>query len=176
MSGFGGLFDLVSGDESGGQNVLNTEGSSASGYFQITNGTWQQFAPQAGYSLSDYPTAMSAPASVQQGVASIIPLSRWATLGKITQQAADQGYTVDPNATLGQNEEAFEAGGGSGASPVAALPTGGSDSGGGGLLSSIGGALVRVAIGALGIGVILVGLWALKNNELPSVSMPEVKL
>lgn len=63
---------LISQYESGNKNILNTQGSTASGYFQIINGTWQQFAPQAGVSLLQYPTAMSAPQDVQTAVATTI--------------------------------------------------------------------------------------------------------
>lgn len=33
--------------ESGGENVRNSSGSSASGYYQITRGTWQDFGGRA---------------------------------------------------------------------------------------------------------------------------------
>ena len=70
------VLPLISQYESGGRNVPNASGpggapaSTASGYYQITNGTWRDFAPKAGVSLSQYPTAMSAPFDVQTRVAS----------------------------------------------------------------------------------------------------------
>lgn len=75
---------LISQYESGNQNVPNAAGkSTASGYYQIINGTWQQFATQAGVDLSQYPTALSAPQSVQTQVATAIynqqGLAPWAT-------------------------------------------------------------------------------------------------
>jgi hypothetical protein len=43
--------------------------SSAQGYFQITNTTWKEFAPNAGVDLGKYPNALSAPYEVQKAVA-----------------------------------------------------------------------------------------------------------
>lgn len=43
-------------------------GSTASGCYGFTNGTWAEYAPQAGVSLQQYPTAASAPPSVQTAV------------------------------------------------------------------------------------------------------------
>jgi hypothetical protein len=43
--------------------------SSAQGYFQITNTTWKEFAPDAGVDLGKYPNALSAPYEVQKAVA-----------------------------------------------------------------------------------------------------------
>ncbi len=48
------------------QNPL--PGSTSSGLYGFLNGTWSRWAPQAGVSLSQYPTAASAPASVQTAV------------------------------------------------------------------------------------------------------------
>jgi hypothetical protein len=61
--------------ESGGKNVYNYMYTSdptyytASGYYQITNTTWKQGAAWAGVDTSRYPTAISAPYSVQTSVA-----------------------------------------------------------------------------------------------------------
>jgi hypothetical protein len=79
---FLGLAEL---HESGGRNILQqvvgpqggynpsvgrvTGPSSAQGYFQITNTTWKEFAPNAGVDLSKYPNALSAPYEVQKAVA-----------------------------------------------------------------------------------------------------------
>jgi len=43
--------------------------STAQGYYQITNTTWNSFAPGAGVDLAKYSTAMSAPPEVQRQVA-----------------------------------------------------------------------------------------------------------
>lgn len=63
------------------QNVVGPQGgynpsvgrvtgpSSAQGYFQITNTTWQEFAPGAGVDTGKYPNALSAPYEVQKAVA-----------------------------------------------------------------------------------------------------------
>jgi hypothetical protein len=72
------ILPLISHYESGDRNIPNASGpggmpaSSASGYYQILKGTWQQFAPQVGVSLSQYPTAMSAPLDLQTKVANLI--------------------------------------------------------------------------------------------------------
>jgi hypothetical protein len=79
---FLGLAEL---HESAGRNILQnvvgpqggynpsvgrvTGPSSAQGYFQITNSTWKDFAPNAGVDLSKYPNALSAPYEVQKAVA-----------------------------------------------------------------------------------------------------------
>lgn len=68
---------LISQYESNNQDVLNSSGpggtaaSTASGYYQIINGTWSQYAAQVP-GASQYPTAMSAPADVQAQVATAI--------------------------------------------------------------------------------------------------------
>jgi hypothetical protein len=98
-------------NESGGRNIANTtRGTSsgqAQGYFQITTGTWQEFAKQAGIDLNRYPTPMKAadgspvPYEVQAKVAGIIPLKRWDESTIAAMQAT--GKKVDPNLTLGEN-------------------------------------------------------------------------
>lgn len=98
-------------NESGGRNIPNvhqgTTSGQAQGYFQITTGTWKEFAQRAGIDLNRYPTPMSAadgtpvPYAVQAQVASIIPLSRW---DKTTIAAMNAtGRPVDPRRTLGEN-------------------------------------------------------------------------
>ena len=92
---------LVVGSESGGQNSYGpmTSSGQAEGYYQITTGTWNQFAPQAGIDLQQYPDPMHAPFDVQTRVANIIPMSRW-TAG---WQAVRQQYPwATPDMTLGQ--------------------------------------------------------------------------
>lgn len=76
------IYDTIAQQESsGGKNLYNptpTSSGNAQGWYGITTGTWTDFAPRAGVSLTDYPTPNSAPQSVQQSVAGQIPLSRWA--------------------------------------------------------------------------------------------------
>src|SRR5262249_38240536 len=61
---------IISQYESGGQNVMQgvvpTSVSTASGYYQITNTTWNGFPSSI---TQGYPTAMSAPADVQANAA-----------------------------------------------------------------------------------------------------------
>lgn len=67
----GNLLSSIERFESNGRNVLNYRFQedpnmyTASGYYQITNSTWKDIAKAAGIDLDKYPTAMSAPKSVQ---------------------------------------------------------------------------------------------------------------
>lgn len=64
--------DIIEQKESGGKNVPNYKygpGFSASGYYQMIDGTWRRWAKGAGIDISEYPTAMSAPKEVQRAVA-----------------------------------------------------------------------------------------------------------
>ena len=92
--------------ESGNRNIPgpDTDSGQAQGNYQITTGTWRDFAPQAGVDLSQYPTPLSAPWDVQGKVASVIPLSRWAS--KTRQAVAALGLGGDASTTsdaLGAN-------------------------------------------------------------------------
>jgi hypothetical protein len=73
--------------------------STASGYYQIINGTWQQFAPQVGVDLNQYPTAMSAPQSVQTQVAGAIynaqGFSPWSSNTNLMNAVANYGSPSD---------------------------------------------------------------------------------
>jgi hypothetical protein len=101
------LTDLVR-FESGGGNVTNVNQSTSSGrargYFQITDGTWQDFGRRAGVDFAKYPTAQSAPPALQAQVAGMIPLNRWdrRTLAKLTAA----GHTFDVTKTLAENAAA----------------------------------------------------------------------
>jgi hypothetical protein len=97
------IFDTIAGAESGHRNIPASDPSStASGFFQINNPTWQQFAPQAGVNLAQFPTAMSAPADVQTQVASVIPLGRWTNFAPATAAAVQRDFgTLNPSDTLG---------------------------------------------------------------------------
>jgi hypothetical protein len=68
MAQFGSLSALVQNYESGGNYTAQNPTSTASGAYQFTNPTWQQYAGQIGVDTSQYPTAASAPPSVQDAV------------------------------------------------------------------------------------------------------------
>jgi len=79
-------------------NPINTSSGHAQSWFQITTGTWQEFAPRAGVNLQQYPTPESAPFNVQQQVAQTIPLGRWSTFPSLSRQYPG----LNPNMTLGE--------------------------------------------------------------------------
>lgn len=89
---FSSLADLVQSFETGGianpwtaKNYAYDATHTASGGYQITNSTWKLFAPAAGVDVSQYPSAMSAPAAVQtsvfQQIVSSNGLSDWTCPG-----------------------------------------------------------------------------------------------
>jgi len=105
--------------ESSQGNVENldatTSSGRAAGYYQITPGTWHDFAPKAGVDLGKYPGAMSAPFDVQERVAKLIPAGRYDPITLRKMRSA--GFTIDPKATIGANalanmEASFGGGGG----------------------------------------------------------------
>jgi hypothetical protein len=117
------IFDTIAAAESGNRNVANTTATTSSGqaqgFYQITTGTWHDFAPQAGVDLAQYPTPLSAPQGVQQQVAGYIPLNRWAPS---TVAAVQSAYgPVDTGQTVGNLD--LTLGGFSGQSPLAGHPT-----------------------------------------------------
>ena len=59
---------LIAQYESSNNPTAQSSTSTASGLYGFLNGTWAAYAPQAGVSLQQYPTAASAPASVQTAV------------------------------------------------------------------------------------------------------------
>jgi resuscitation-promoting factor RpfA len=63
---YSSLASLVQGYESGGNYTAQNPRTSASGAYQFTDPTWQQYAGQIGY--SQYQTAASAPPAVQDAV------------------------------------------------------------------------------------------------------------
>jgi hypothetical protein len=79
---------------------INTDkGTPAGGNFQIIDPTWRTYAGRAGVDLNQYPTAMSAPRSVQAQVASAIPFNQW---GPRTVAAVTARYPwIDTKQTLG---------------------------------------------------------------------------
>lgn len=99
--------EAISHFESNGNVAATNPTSTASGAYQITNGTWRQFAPQTGVSLSQYPTASSAPLNVQTQVAYQIPLARWnadSSSGSTTFEKMNSQFNgiFSPGMTLGQ--------------------------------------------------------------------------
>ena len=105
-SGYGGpVLRALFQNESGGADVNNvhqsTTSGQAQGYFQITTGTWREFADAAGIDLREYPIAHGTPYSVQAQVASVIPLRRWDSSTIAAMRAA--GGKLDLNKTLGEN-------------------------------------------------------------------------
>ena len=62
------LADMVKRFESGGNYAARNPNSSASGAYQYLDSTWRADAQQAGIDINAYPTAASAPPSVQDAV------------------------------------------------------------------------------------------------------------
>lgn len=98
------IFDVIAQQESsGGRNLYNptpTSSGHAEGWYGITTGTWQDFAPKAGVDLAQYPDPNSAPQFIQQQVAGQIPLSRWAPSTVSAVHAAYPGV-ADDSQTVG---------------------------------------------------------------------------
>ena len=76
--------DVIAHVETGDRNIpqaihdRNTDrGTPAQGNFQFITPTWQRQAPKAGVDIKQYPTAMSAPPSVQAQVAAVTPSREW---------------------------------------------------------------------------------------------------
>jgi hypothetical protein len=70
-----GLSQLQGFESSGDPTVVNSSGHA--GLYQFSPSLWQTYAPQAGVSVSDYPTADLAPAELQTQVAAITPACNW---------------------------------------------------------------------------------------------------
>jgi len=87
-------------NESGGRNIANTtQGTSsgqAQGYFQITEGTWDDFGGR-----NYAPNPLNATYEQQADIASKIPLARWDPSTIAMMKAT--GRPVDPSRTLGEN-------------------------------------------------------------------------
>lgn len=58
--------------ESGGRDIMNTQGSGAGGYFQMMPQTWAEGKQLAGIPPDAYPQAQGSPAAVQYAVASAL--------------------------------------------------------------------------------------------------------
>jgi hypothetical protein len=120
--GGGPLLRALLQNESGGRNIpqsivdINTaKGTPAQGYFQIIDPTWRRYADAAGVDLREYPSAITAPYSVQAQVANVIPLNQWGSATIAKMRAA--GGRLDLNKTLGENLAANGEGLGSGITP-----------------------------------------------------------
>lgn len=154
------LYDVIAAQESsGGANVWGPQTSSgqAEGWYQITTGTWNEFAPQAGVSLSQYPTPNDAPQGVQELVASVIPLDRWAPSTVAAVQS--QFGALDTTQTLGALSDALSGS----ATPASALPGGSGTvapaAGSGGILSGLANWVERGFLIIAAVGIIVVALW-----------------
>jgi hypothetical protein len=71
-----------------------TSSGRARGFYQITDGTWRDFAPKAGVDLRKYPTADDADKDTQTMVADIIPVQRWDPRTVKALQAAMPGIDI----------------------------------------------------------------------------------
>jgi hypothetical protein len=88
--------DIIAHVESGNRNIpqrihdVNTDrGTPAGGNFQFIDPTWRRQAVKAGVDINKYPTAMSAPPSVQAQVAAVTPIREW---GPNTVAALKRAY------------------------------------------------------------------------------------
>lgn len=70
-----GLSQLAGIESSNNPTVVNSSGHA--GLYQFSPTLWTTYAPQAGVDTNLYPTADTAPASVQTQVAQITPASNW---------------------------------------------------------------------------------------------------
>jgi hypothetical protein len=105
LTGGSQVAEIVTHAENGGRvhgGGPMTSAGEAQGGFQITTGTWKDFAARAGVDLKTYPTADDAPADVQHQVAKVIPLKRWDPR-TVALVRAHFGH-VDTSKTLGELE------------------------------------------------------------------------
>lgn len=75
-----GMWDIMQRVESSNGIDLSegqTDSGPSQGINQITTDTWKEFARKAGVDTAQYPNAKSAPVTVQNQVAAVIPLGRW---------------------------------------------------------------------------------------------------
>lgn len=75
-----GLAAIAQTESSGNPTAVNPS-SSASGLYGFLDSTWQSIAPTVGVDINQYPTAASAPSSVQTAVAANTPISNWTCPG-----------------------------------------------------------------------------------------------
>ena len=131
-----GFLTALGGAESGNRNIWNTHQTTnsgrAGGLYQITTGTWNDFAPRAGVDLSQYSDPTKAPPEVQAAVAANIPMGRWdpITLRKLEAE----GFQIDPSKTMAENARMN-----GDLDPRQFMAN--ADNGGGGLLGGVGSAI-----------------------------------
>lgn len=165
---------IISKYESGDANVLTKiqpslgPPNTASGYYQITNPTWQQYAPLAGVSLLEYPTAMGTtanptPQDVQAKVATALyndrglqPWSSNAPLIAALTDADTGGVPVSTSTTTG--------------TPTGSAPA--TTASGGGWYSSIWNYVSRGVLLLSGFILVFIALaamlWAAKSTAIRS--------
>lgn len=112
---------------------LNPAKYSASGFYQITNTTWRGIAPQAGIDLSKYPTAISAPRSIQQDAAAALFQNRgfadWSRNTQLTSYIAQNGGASNFGIVSGSGGSGNYGGGGSGNAILTGTGPGGTSNG-----------------------------------------------
>lgn len=160
---------LINQYESGNRNILTQifaapgqPPNTASGYYQITNSTWQQYAARVP-GASQYDTAMSAPESVQTQVATALyndqGIKPWES-NVALMQALSSGQGV-PSSTTG-----------------GAVPTSGGVPGAvSSFLTPVWELLTRGAVIFIGVSIVLVALIAMlihsKTVEVPLSALKE---
>jgi hypothetical protein len=168
--------------------------SSAQGAYQILQGTWQQWAPNAGVSLQQYPTAGSAPLSVQNQVASYgyntQGFTPWASNQGLMSAIFGAGGTsafTDPSSSSGQTGN-FSIDVANAGNPSAGVAAGGATGatiapGAAGTLSPLSTILTaissffqRAGLGIFGVVLIAIGAWAIvKNRDVAAPIAARVK-
>ncbi len=166
---------LIAQYESGNRNVPNSSGpggapaSTAGGYYQIINGTWQQSAPKAGVDLNLYPTAMSAPQDVQTQVAGAIYNAQgfqpWSSNARLMSAVAGTGIGGVGGGTSLSDIGGLGTPGGGTASPNTVVSNGlgmgsGTNTAPQGM-ASIWEMLQRGALVFMGFGIVMVAIVAL---------------
>lgn len=166
-------YENAGGDPTLRTSLKNPDGSqsTASGLYQIINGTWQTYAGKLGIDTKQYPTASSAPPATQTYVAQQIynaeGFAPW-TVGnpKLAQAIKDaggagaftsQGYVTDIFGNVVGDP-------GSQAPAQASTAFSGQLSPLSQILTAIGGFFQRAGVGVLGLVLIAVAAWALARN------------
>lgn len=162
-------------ENAGGDPTLKNQSSSASGLYQMLDGTWQQWAGAVGIDTKTYPTAGSAPVELQhqaaqygydtQGFAPWLadPASRTdkGLLGGINQAGGVGAFpsmmSGEPPA-LGMGSASNSTGGvdANAATSGSALSR---------ILNAIGAAFVRGGVGFVGLALIVVAAWAVARGH-----------
>lgn len=176
---YSSLAQLVQHFESGGDySIINqTPTSYTSGAYQFTNGTWQQYAPLAGVDTAIYPTAASAPPSLQdqvfQAAVQQNGLNDWTCPGcdpALTQYIANNPSVLSlPILNGGTSATGLTSGTGSGTQTSPDASASSNASGCTGWISTpvacITASLTELGLIILGLLVLGVGLWMLGERE-----------